>query len=292
MNKQNPSRLWEFSYFFLCLLSLGLEDAKTMENKLRFDIFERDNFTCQYCGRKPPEVILEVDHILPKSKGGGNEKINLITSCRKCNRSKHDKILKNIDRSEIIKNELDDLKEAEIQIKDYYKYLKRISKLKKEKNPIVSLISKVWDEESGGNSSLTEQGKKNVSNLLKRFSGDEIIEAIIITWEKNYIEDERRFRYMCGILKQMKLRKDNPELAKKQENLYKNYYELLNYWKNQPKGTGYLPIYKVKEWLDNDYDVETIKRCMDLAQGNWSDLQNWISTINEFGDNLEKQKVG
>ena len=40
---------------------------------LRFDILNRDNFTCRYCGRSPPDVKLHVDHIHPQARGGGNE---------------------------------------------------------------------------------------------------------------------------------------------------------------------------------------------------------------------------
>jgi hypothetical protein len=57
--------------------------------KLRYEVFSRDNFTCQYCfsvGGK-----LECDHVIPISKGGTNNMDNLITSCRKCNRQKKDK---------------------------------------------------------------------------------------------------------------------------------------------------------------------------------------------------------
>lgn len=61
--------------------------------KLRYEILERDSHTCQYCGRKPPEVILEIDHIVPVSKGGVTEKFNLFTSCRDCNIGKSNKIM-------------------------------------------------------------------------------------------------------------------------------------------------------------------------------------------------------
>ncbi len=61
---------------------------KNLTKKQRFTILKRDNFTCRYCGRKIPEVILEIDHIVPVSKGGTNELNNLITSCRDCNRGK------------------------------------------------------------------------------------------------------------------------------------------------------------------------------------------------------------
>lgn len=49
--------------------------------RLRFEVFKRDGFTCQYCGRTPPGVVLEVDHILPSSKGGQTTTANLLTAC-------------------------------------------------------------------------------------------------------------------------------------------------------------------------------------------------------------------
>lgn len=60
---------------------------------LRFKIFARDGFTCQYCGQRPPEVVLEVDHIHPVSKGGTDEDMNLISSCFDCNRGKRAKVI-------------------------------------------------------------------------------------------------------------------------------------------------------------------------------------------------------
>lgn len=52
-------------------------------------VFERDQFTCHYCGQKGG--ILECDHVVPFSQGGSDEFENLVTACRKCNRSKRDK---------------------------------------------------------------------------------------------------------------------------------------------------------------------------------------------------------
>lgn len=54
-------------------------------------VFQRDNYTCQYCGKIGG--ILEVDHITPFSKGGSDELSNLTTSCRRCNRQKKDKTI-------------------------------------------------------------------------------------------------------------------------------------------------------------------------------------------------------
>ncbi len=62
----------------------------------RFYILYRDGFTCQYCGRAPPEAVLHIDHIYPKTAGDKppeDSKENLITSCSKCNWGKYDTII-------------------------------------------------------------------------------------------------------------------------------------------------------------------------------------------------------
>lgn len=55
---------------------------------LRFFILARDKFTCQYCGQAAPNVHLHVDHVHPKSKGGGDEPTNLVAACADCNLGK------------------------------------------------------------------------------------------------------------------------------------------------------------------------------------------------------------
>lgn len=51
-------------------------------------LFARDKYTCVYCGSKKN---LTVDHILPKSRGGKNSWLNMVTCCQTCNRQKGDK---------------------------------------------------------------------------------------------------------------------------------------------------------------------------------------------------------
>jgi 5-methylcytosine-specific restriction endonuclease McrA len=63
--------------------------------RLRFEVFKRDNFTCQYCGRKAPNITLHIDHRYPESKGGEYTANNLITSCSDCNIGKSDLLLEN-----------------------------------------------------------------------------------------------------------------------------------------------------------------------------------------------------
>ena len=70
------------------------QSSRRKRLRLRVLVLERDNFTCQFCGRKSPEVKLEIDHKFPKSKGGKDELENYQVLCRECNNGKGDYILK------------------------------------------------------------------------------------------------------------------------------------------------------------------------------------------------------
>ena len=56
---------------------------------LRWKILKRDKFTCQYCGQHAPNVILHVDHRLPRAAGGSDHPDNLVTACAACNIGKN-----------------------------------------------------------------------------------------------------------------------------------------------------------------------------------------------------------
>ena len=51
----------------------------------RRNIFARDNNQCQYCGKKFATSDLSLDHILPRSQGGGSSWENVVCACIKCN---------------------------------------------------------------------------------------------------------------------------------------------------------------------------------------------------------------
>lgn len=67
-----------------------------MTSSLRQKILQRDGYICQKCGNstdKEPNLLLEIDHVIPISKGGLTTEENLQVLCWKCNRSKGQKIL-------------------------------------------------------------------------------------------------------------------------------------------------------------------------------------------------------
>src|SRR5713226_5753574 len=54
----------------------------------RFNIFARDSNTCQYCGRRYGRTELNLDHVMPRSRGGQSVWENIVCSCHDCNRRK------------------------------------------------------------------------------------------------------------------------------------------------------------------------------------------------------------
>jgi 5-methylcytosine-specific restriction endonuclease McrA len=57
----------------------------------RVNVFQRDHFTCVYCGAQPGTRELTFDHVLPRSRGGKTMWTNIVTACLPCNHKKADK---------------------------------------------------------------------------------------------------------------------------------------------------------------------------------------------------------
>ena len=67
---------------------------RVMPFKVRWskrNIFARDNYECQYCGCRPGQNFLTIDHVLPSSRGGKTTWENTVAACRPCNSRKGDR---------------------------------------------------------------------------------------------------------------------------------------------------------------------------------------------------------
>ena len=56
-------------------------------------LFRRDANLCMYCGKDFPDVDLTRDHVLPRSRGGGDHWENVVAACRRCNHHKGNRLL-------------------------------------------------------------------------------------------------------------------------------------------------------------------------------------------------------
>lgn len=161
-------------------------ERKNLGKKTRFEVFKRDKFTCQYCGRMAPDVILEVDHIKPVAEGGTNKMINLITSCRDCNRGKGKVRLS--DDTEIKKQQeqLAELAEKREQLKMLMEWRTELSNLQTEE---AEAIRDYWIIKSNGTNRINDRGMATVMGWLKQFQLVEILDALDIAFAQYYKGD-------------------------------------------------------------------------------------------------------
>ncbi len=78
------------------------QERKIMNDDIRYNVLKRDNFTCQKCGITSKDgAKLEVDHIIPVSKGGKTVMSNLQTLCDRCNSGKSDKTKEDFETNDV-----------------------------------------------------------------------------------------------------------------------------------------------------------------------------------------------
>lgn len=119
---------------------------KSTGKRLRFSVFHRDHFTCQYCGAQPPDVVLVCDHIHPVAKGGESTIDNLITACESCNAGKSDRSLE--DRPVRPDADLMYL-EAQQEIVELYRYQFALAEREDAISGVISDWQDLWTTCSG-----------------------------------------------------------------------------------------------------------------------------------------------
>lgn len=168
-----------------------MAERKPISKTLRFEVFKRDKFTCQYCGRMAPDVILEVDHIKPVAEGGKNNILNLITSCRDCNRGKGKKLLSDDAVIKMQQEQLLELADKREQLDMMMQWKKELLKLSMyEVECCVDYFIALTEYEDAFPEDDVEHMKRQLKNFMKdyikRFSVNEVIQAIDISMKYYY----------------------------------------------------------------------------------------------------------
>lgn len=165
---------------------------RKLSKKIRFEVFKRDNFTCQYCGRKAPDVVLEVDHVNPVAKGGTNNIMNLITSCVECNRGKGKNVLSENQTLEKERKQLEMLQERREQMKMMMQWQNELLAFEDEQ---VNFVESILMDEGHA---LNERGRSNMKDAIDRFGFDVMVKAAKIAKIK-YKDIEERCKKVGGI---------------------------------------------------------------------------------------------
>jgi len=67
-------------------LAYHIKRPRPRRKLTRFEIFNRDDYTCQYCGKQTRQIT--IDHVMPRYRGGPQTWENMVSSCAACNRKK------------------------------------------------------------------------------------------------------------------------------------------------------------------------------------------------------------
>jgi len=189
-----------------------MTERKPLSKKIRFEVFKRDSFTCQYCGRMSPDVILEVDHINPIFDGGNDNILNLVTSCFDCNRGKGKRKLSDSDE---IKKQQEQLKLLSQKREQLAMMLKWRVGLEKFNNIEILEFEKIYKLKTGF--VLTEFGRNLVKKWIKEFGFLEVIESMELSISQYFTSDtessiNKTFDYIPKICNVRKRQNDNPVL--------------------------------------------------------------------------------
>lgn len=149
---------------------------QAIRKSVRFEVFKRDSFTCQYCGQKSPDVVLEIDHITPVAEGGDSDILNLVTSCKACNTGKSDKPLTETVALDRRRAQLEDLEQRRQQLEMLHEWHMSLVELDGQ---AATLAGDLWFRATGREgSSLTDQAREELRRLIKRNGFNVVCEAI------------------------------------------------------------------------------------------------------------------
>jgi hypothetical protein len=256
-----------------------MADRKPISKKLRFEVLKRDSFKCQYCGATAPEALLEIDHIKPVSKGGKNDILNLIASCSNCNNGKSNKQL---DDSSVVSKSRAQMEELQGRREQLEMMMEWKDGLKSLKDDTIEKLAEYWDKMTPG-LAINENGKSGIAKMIKRFSVDEITQAMDIAagYYLRFNEDNKcthdsvqnAFSKITGIC----YNKRNPEPTIRQELCYIKgiLRKRCVYYFNEPIAMQYL-----EDAARIGVDVGQIKE-MSLRVKNWMDFKYNIISMTE-----------
>ena len=169
---------------------------KQLGKSVRFDVFKRDHFTCQYCGAQPPSIVLVVDHIHPVSKGGTNEIENLTTACEPCNQGKKAKLLSSVP----IRPDADMLfLRNQQEIAELKRFQKSKTKLLAQQKKVAAFMQDRWVNIANTNWYPSES---IILRLLANGSAESVQSALDVTAQKvngGWVDKDNWYKYVWGV---------------------------------------------------------------------------------------------
>lgn len=174
-------------------MTMSEKTRKPISKKLRFEVFKRDGFVCQYCGAHPPATILHVDHILAVAEGGKNNIDNLVTSCVSCNLGKGARSLQSIPQS--LQEKAIDIAEKEAQVRGYHEIIEaRVQRIEQECWRVADVFNP-----KNSTDGYSRANFQSIKRFVEQLGVHEVIDAAEIAMAKGLWSDKKTFAYFCGV---------------------------------------------------------------------------------------------
>lgn len=243
-----------------------------ISKKKRFEVFKRDGFKCQYCGAEAPKVVLHVDHISPVSKGGGNDLLNLVTSCVDCNSGKSDRKLS--DDSAVSKQRAQ-LAYLHARREQMEMMLLWRDAIKNIDDDAISVVQKHFTASIPGWHIKSDSAVKTARKYLKKYGLEKVLDAIDVAVDRYVVQDmdgvaekdsvNDAWNKVGGILHICSKTPDQQRLHYVVGILRKR----LNY-------VPYTAMNEMEDGLDAGIDVEDMVQEAKRTR-NWSSFSYWLS---------------
>ena len=258
-----------------------MSKRKAIGKKLRFEVFKRDNFTCQYCGAQSPDVVLHVDHINPVAGGGENDILNLITSCEPCNLGKGARELD--DKTALAKQraQLEELNTRREQLEMMLEWRQGLSDLDEQQ---IDAFNDEFEAHTGCH--LNENGRAKVKKWLKKYKLPDLLdglEAALETYYKGGAEDSEENNNLAGQAFNMTLRVLNARSKYADKPWMKDLFYIRAIVRNRCYCNDHKAIALLEEAYEAGIHIDDLKQ-LALTTTSWT---SWHRTMRDWIDEEE-----
>lgn len=160
-----------------------------MSKRVRYEVLKRDNYTCRYCGAKPPEAVITVDHVTPVALGGTDDPENLVAACRDCNYGK----ASTAPADPLVA----DVRQADLRWARAMKDAAAVQAAKRDL--LIAYVDRFYEEWCQLTMSrLPSNFESSIESLyVAGLPEDEMLDSVHIACTARGVES--RFRYFCGV---------------------------------------------------------------------------------------------
>lgn len=173
-------------------------EREAIPKSVRFEVFKRDLFKCQYCGRSSPEVILHIDHIHPVAEGGDNYITNLITACADCNLGKGARL---IGDNAAIEKQRKTLEEMAVRREQLAMMLEWRNEMKDIEDIEIDAMEAQIKESLDEKWIFSEYGRRCAKGIIRKYGLLEVLTAVDIAGNSTTLKMSGLFPYLYGICK-------------------------------------------------------------------------------------------